>query len=634
MSQKLYALLVGINEYHPESYKIGNLTGCVNDVNAMEQLLHNKGFGFSKTKTETLLNQQATRKGIIGAFKKHLIANAGPDTTTLFYFSGHGSRQIASEVFHKYSPLTDNEYIKEETLICYDSRARRNGKFLEKDLADKELAILIEQAARKGGQVVIILDSCNSGSGTRLTQDRPEVQQIPAQAKTIEDRADKSEALKRSYLGDYYKKMLKKTGQAIVPKSKHLLLAGCKSGWYSYERNHEGMQRGSFTYHLENTIKENPQLTYNQLFKLVYSRLQKYENIQKPEIESFKDFNPDTCFLTKKTGFEKRNRHLVRKVENGWQVETGFLRMPIEKTYTNIQWTIFNNLDAEKIIAVASTEHIHADYTQVNLQCGSLNSTQEYWAEVVGVLKGSQEVGLVAPTQTIGELEKELYSPLVKLVHQEARLHYQLKVSPKMYSISKRGKLLVRDKYDTSAIVSNLEKIATWETLLDKQNHQTTLNQSDYRLTLEIEKHGSQIIVDKESRIRAVTSKGIPIRHNNKKYQAAPYKVYAENLSGHSVYFTLLCLNPDYGIRVYEHLEINGSKKMLLFDQGLFTTLGQATTVSYLKLIVSTNRLVSTLFNQEPITGGRRISLTREETEIVAPSDDWLTKTVTLIVEK
>ncbi len=75
----------------------------------------------------------------------------------LFYYSGHGSQERTPPEFWHLEPDR-----LDETLVCYDSRLPGNY-----DLADKELAKLIAHVARNNPHVVVILDSCHSGSGTR-----------------------------------------------------------------------------------------------------------------------------------------------------------------------------------------------------------------------------------------------------------------------------------------------------------------------------------------------------------------------------------------------------------------------------------------------------------------------------------
>ncbi|MGB7377251.1 MAG: caspase family protein [Rivularia sp. (in: cyanobacteria)] len=154
MTSNIYALLVGIDNY---ASPVTPLEGCVNDVLAIEEYLQSrvKAEGW-KLHLRTLKDEQATRQGIIDGFREHL-CQAGSGDVVLFHYSGHGSQENAPEEFWDIEPDKLNE-----TLVCYDSR--QQGK---RDLADKELAKLISEVAEKNPQIVLILDCCHSGSGSR-----------------------------------------------------------------------------------------------------------------------------------------------------------------------------------------------------------------------------------------------------------------------------------------------------------------------------------------------------------------------------------------------------------------------------------------------------------------------------------
>ena len=60
-----WALLIGINEY-PKFAPRGQLTGCINDVEVMRQVLMNS-FQFPENHVEVLTDAQASREGILAA---------------------------------------------------------------------------------------------------------------------------------------------------------------------------------------------------------------------------------------------------------------------------------------------------------------------------------------------------------------------------------------------------------------------------------------------------------------------------------------------------------------------------------------------------------------------------------------
>ncbi|MEZ4868341.1 MAG: caspase family protein [Caldilineaceae bacterium] len=156
----IFALLVGINTY--ASRVVPDLAGCVNDVEAMANLLQSN-FAIPQAQIKILTNAAATHAAIEAAFQNHLIAplqqwdtagRPGEKPGILFYFSGHGS-QAPDPTGRKPSRL-------DETLVPHDSRADEVY-----DIKDWELGQWLAEAARYTDNVNVILDCCHSGSGTR-----------------------------------------------------------------------------------------------------------------------------------------------------------------------------------------------------------------------------------------------------------------------------------------------------------------------------------------------------------------------------------------------------------------------------------------------------------------------------------
>jgi hypothetical protein len=140
-NSNVYALLVGIDAYQSP---VPALRGCRNDIDTFGELLSARGPG-DTIHIRTLLDEQATRAGVIAGFREHL-AQAGEDDAALFYYSGHGSQEPAPEQWWHLEP----DHL-DETLVLYDSRAE--GQW---DLADKELAALIAEVAANHPHVVVV----------------------------------------------------------------------------------------------------------------------------------------------------------------------------------------------------------------------------------------------------------------------------------------------------------------------------------------------------------------------------------------------------------------------------------------------------------------------------------------------
>ena len=97
---------------------------------------------------------------MIDTFRSHL-GQAGAGDVALFSYSGHGSEEPAPPEF---AELEASGRI--QTLVPVDVGRRRDGP-LVRPIADKELAVLIAEVAARGPHVVVLLDCCHSGSGTR-----------------------------------------------------------------------------------------------------------------------------------------------------------------------------------------------------------------------------------------------------------------------------------------------------------------------------------------------------------------------------------------------------------------------------------------------------------------------------------
>ncbi|HEY0372211.1 MAG TPA: caspase family protein [Thermoanaerobaculia bacterium] len=168
------ALLIGIDDYTASHLPASgtpapgrewpDLPGPVNDVRAFATVLP------PSTKIVTLTNQDATRAAILQALER-LARDARRDEVVLFYFSGHGSQVRNS--------LSDERDRLDESLVPADSR--RGAR----DIRDKELRPHFNRILDRGARLVVILDSCHSGSGARAMRPRG----IAADLRDVADRS-------------------------------------------------------------------------------------------------------------------------------------------------------------------------------------------------------------------------------------------------------------------------------------------------------------------------------------------------------------------------------------------------------------------------------------------------------------
>ena len=622
MSRKLYALLVGINEHHPESVKVKNLKGCQNDVEAIQRLLK-KQYASLSPNIKILLNEQATRKNIIQNFREHLTTNAGQNSTILFYFSGHGSRQSMPKAFQRYVAGISKKMRREETLVCYDSRVCIDEKWLEEDLADKELAILIEEAAEKKAHIVVILDCCHSGSGTRAGKPMPGEQ---AQIREIEERVV-ADALHRNYLGHYYEKMLETEGKITLPNSCHILLAGTQKDNVSWEYTLDGKRRGLFTYHIEQALLANPHLSYADLFSLVGPRVvrstEKKARCQRPQFETYHFFDAHSHFLTGATLPGNRRLYGIKMVRGEWRIEQGEVHgLASAETTPLIEWGIYEAPGDDTPLALAKTTRVAMNYNTVEVVEGDLNPEQNYLAELRSMPAQRLVVGINTNPPA------ELASPLVQLVNDaSAQVQLVINKAQDVYTLARDDEELLSKKYGPVALTSTLERIARWHRILESHNAQPTqLSYEDFLLSFSVSGKNApaKTLFDSQGILELTSEKGQYFDDAESEW-IIPYEMTGQNLSDYDVYFTLLHLDPYYGIEVYYNQLVPAQTNEIILAEGygLFPEKFRQPTADRFKLIVSTRELSSYLFSQPDIQEGQPKKTKRTDQTI---PNDWLAK--------
>src|SRR5882672_1239813 len=183
------ALLVGVGNY--ASASIADLAGPPADVANMKGILTgNGGYGFPDGNVCTLVDSQATGARFREAFAKALLQRAKPGDVVVVYFAGHGTRVPDNN--------GDESDMSDELLLFSDARTAVTG-----ELRDDEFAELLKPLRKASGNVIVILDSCNSGTATRagLTDVRVRFQApIPEDFKAFEPPTSDSDESTQEFL--------------------------------------------------------------------------------------------------------------------------------------------------------------------------------------------------------------------------------------------------------------------------------------------------------------------------------------------------------------------------------------------------------------------------------------------------
>lgn len=250
-----YALLIGINDY-PRA----PLSGCENDIVDFDVVLQKK-YGFSRDNILKLFSKEATRDGIINAFKSHLIENAKkrPNAIYVFHYSGHGSQSEDMD--------GDEEDKLDETICPVDTRI--GNKY---DITDDELAELFDELQKYTPNITFILDSCHSGTGTRAPNENARVRSLPPDTRKYPARR-----------GGVSERILAKS-------KKYVTISGCRN--YETSREHtyiidgKPRQNGLLTASLIEVLNQAPAgMTYRQLWERAAQAVTDAEFGQHPQIE-------------------------------------------------------------------------------------------------------------------------------------------------------------------------------------------------------------------------------------------------------------------------------------------------------------------------------------------------------------
>ena len=154
-----HALLVGVSAYPSDSG--WSTLSSKNDIeHIMTALLD---LGFEESDIEILLDEQATKNGIVSSFEA-LARRVSPGDLVYVHFSGHG-QQVIDDNGDEIDGL-------DEALVPYDSPLKflkgvNEGQFLLRDDELNLLCAAVRQILGPSGQFLLALDACHSGTGTR-----------------------------------------------------------------------------------------------------------------------------------------------------------------------------------------------------------------------------------------------------------------------------------------------------------------------------------------------------------------------------------------------------------------------------------------------------------------------------------
>ena len=250
-AQTRRALVIGIGEQKEKNW--AKINGD-KDVPYVQRMLNEAGYD----NIRTLVNSQATKSGIVAAFKK-ISSQCTVGDVVYIHFSGHG--QLVTDV------NGDEEDGWDEAWIPYDAYKKycKEDKG-EKHLVDDEINVLLTAIKNKigeQGKLLVVVDACHSGDSSRGD--------------------DLDETVRGVY--DEFVIPVKKKTRTNKPVEQWLTLSACKD--YQLNQELKNPQVGKLTYALY-MLSKNGALTIeaiDRFMKRYRSRLP-----QAPVLTGVKDY--------------------------------------------------------------------------------------------------------------------------------------------------------------------------------------------------------------------------------------------------------------------------------------------------------------------------------------------------------
>lgn len=635
-TKNLYALLIGIQKYHPSS-SVPPLSGCEKDIRNMEMLLNEYYKEDYNLHIEKLQNDQADYENVIAHFReKHLQKKDGNDRDViLVYYSGHGSREKAAEEFRDYFPDGYGE-----TIVCYDSRKKENGKITGLDLADKELAVLVAELDKICPHVVVIMDCCHSGGGTKdVDYNDDEVQINWASPRQSSNREEPRKI--DSYLSGFYKKQLEQEGKISIPEGRHILLSACSNIQTAYEIQ---SKQGLFTNRLLKVILSEKQISYSDLFSKCRLAIRRVTKSQDPQFETTNRFDGTDNFLS--VGTKKaNNRYSIFYDDDSWWVDCGAVHGLSTDEDKEGTFAVFEN---DKKLGYARTKSVGIQRSQLIMEFPA--SPGKFFK---GIMTSLPALPILMKAngdeKELERLDKNLktYDPIhFQLDSQISDARFQLNLKNQSIEIwdTERNTLIrTINGNDDGRVFKDLfewlEHLAEWEKTLQIRNTKTQFDASNVNFLLTVYDQNNKPQTHRENEVTLHTTK------IGSQYRALPFELRVENNCGQEVHCSLFYFSPDYAIYFVGHRAIPNNRAALFMEDTFNLIDGQTQSTEQLKIFVGTEKMDDFLLEMQPKEIGQTAEYTvtrslelggtkaigsfyKEKKKIIV--NDWFSKALTI----
>ena len=261
-AQTRRALVIGLGEQQDKAW---NKINGDKDVPFVQAMLKNAGF---KSVT-TLVNRQATKVGIVRAFKR-MTASCKHGDVVYIHYSGHGQQM---------TDVHDDERDGlDECWIPYDACRKASATYHgERHLTDDELNVYLNAIRNKigaKGKLLVVIDACHSGDGTRGEDDeivRGVEDTLVVDSQNVRGLYETFEMIKSFFAGDNGKENVINT-KAKPLAERWITISACRSDQVNVEMKSPAV--GKLTYALWKELENSDKVNNDEFIR----RIRKFVN--------------------------------------------------------------------------------------------------------------------------------------------------------------------------------------------------------------------------------------------------------------------------------------------------------------------------------------------------------------------
>ena len=261
-AQTKRALVIGLGEQQDKAW---NKINGDKDVPLVQAMLKNAGF----KSVMTLINRQATKAGVVWAFKR-MTASCKHGDVVYIHYSGHG--QQMTDVHN------DEKDGLDECWIPYDACRKASATYHgERHLTDDELNVYLNAIRNKigaKGKMLVVIDACHSGDGTRGEDDgivRGVEDTLVVDSQNARGLYETFEAIKSFFMGDNGKENIINT-KAKPLAERWITISACRSDQVNVEMKSPAV--GKLTYALWKELKNSDKVNNDEFIR----RIRKFVN--------------------------------------------------------------------------------------------------------------------------------------------------------------------------------------------------------------------------------------------------------------------------------------------------------------------------------------------------------------------